>query len=503
MPRRGVPACGRLSGAACSQAWKKHRQPSAQRISFKAGQVYSGRTSRIADDVARRLEKPPTPDASSTPIKRRLLFLGPTTTMKVHRSLNGPWSGLLLSWHRLGSSRPPATVSPIGRLVGIGIQMARVLETTDNNRHEKRMPIIWRPTIMGSQGADATWSFASDTTGTQNVWLRSGRETSPPVTSLSSSRRCGRKSRLRRSFGGTITLTLGLVITNGSVDKADIKEQVAVIALLLSLALYLAAVDADHTSLMPSVFWRQWTRPFNATLAIHDEMIRVWKGLFLPATVMLALGLFSLALGVMKPGWVEWAPPDWAMGVGLVAAVALFVWCRRSRPPMLRCNAPKAEQRWVENAQTRAKWESESMPSNRQWLDEVGWAHGHTTPVIRGAEADNNYALAYLFSVRVPPDVSGATQVRWWLSTRDQLAEPAHAVECSAQSYRAVRVSIGNPTLFFQAAATPAIGAGSVRHGGGSARGRSSSAGEGRVHTVRRWASRSRTPASTRQAEMG
>ena len=174
------------------------------------------------------------------------------------------------------------------------------------------------------------------------------------------------KIEVAKVLGGTITLTLGLVITNGSVDKADIKGQVAAIALLLSLALDLAAVDAYDTSLMPSVFWRQWTRPFNATLAIHDEMIRVWKGLFLPATVMLALGLFSLALGVMKPGWVEWAPPDWAMGVGLVAAVALFVWCRRSPPPMLRCNAPKAEQRWVENAQTRAKWESESMPSNRQ-----------------------------------------------------------------------------------------------------------------------------------------
>ena len=96
MPRRGVPACGRLIGVRrAPKHGKSTASPSAQRISFKAGQVYSGRTSRIADDVARRLEEIlPTPDASSTPKERRLLFLGPTTTMKVHRSRDtGPWSG--------------------------------------------------------------------------------------------------------------------------------------------------------------------------------------------------------------------------------------------------------------------------------------------------------------------------------------------------------------------------------------------------------------------------
>ena len=86
---------------------------------------------------------------------------------------------------------------------------------------------------MGNRkGRTSSWSSASDTTGTKKrvVKVRPGDITPDHESQLRDKVRS--KIEVAKVLGGTIMLTLGFVITNESVNKADIKEQVAVIALL-------------------------------------------------------------------------------------------------------------------------------------------------------------------------------------------------------------------------------------------------------------------------------
>ena len=154
----------------------------------------------------------------------------------------------------------------------------------------------------------------------------------------------GSKIDVAKVLGGAITLTLGWVMTASAVPRNDWRAQIAVVALLISLGLYLVTIDAYDTLLMPPVFWRPWARSFSAPLAIHHEMIRVWKRLFLPATFSLTAGLLLLVWAAMTRHSARWAAPGWLLGVGLGAGALLLVVLRiRSRPPMLGSNP---SERW-------------------------------------------------------------------------------------------------------------------------------------------------------------
>lgn len=154
------------------------------------------------------------------------------------------------------------------------------------------------------------------------------------------------KIDVAKTLGGAITLTLGWAMTSAKIQTGGVKAQLAAVALLVSLALYLAAIDAYDTLLMPPRFWKRWARSFSAPLAIHDEMIRIWKGLFMPATGALSIGLVLLVWALLKPVWQTWAAL--AGGIAIVVTLnALF------RPPMLG-NSRHALERWMDSSQSRS-----------------------------------------------------------------------------------------------------------------------------------------------------
>ena len=156
----------------------------------------------------------------------------------------------------------------------------------------------------------------------------------------------GSKIDVAKVLGGAITLTLGWVMTASAVPRNDWRTQIAVVALLVSLGLYLVTIDAYDTLLMPPVFWHPCTRSFPAPLAIHHEMIRVWKGLFLPATFSLTAGLLLLVWAAMTRHSASWAAPGWLLGVGLGAGALLLIVLRiLFCPPMLGSHA---SEQWKE-----------------------------------------------------------------------------------------------------------------------------------------------------------
>jgi len=160
------------------------------------------------------------------------------------------------------------------------------------------------------------------------------------------------KIEVAKVLGGAITVTLGWVLTSTSVETRDVKAQLAVFSLLVSLALFIALIDAYDTLLMPPAFWERWTRPYCVPWAMHDEMIRAWKRLFLPAALTLGIGLVCLVLAVMQPTWISWRP-GWAVSVaGLVTAAAVVcALVRCGRPAML--SGTEAPNRWNEALQRR------------------------------------------------------------------------------------------------------------------------------------------------------
>lgn len=135
-------------------------------------------------------------------------------------------------------------------------------------------------------------------------------------------------------------------MTASAVPRNDWRTQIAVVALLVSLGLYLVTIDAYDTLLMPPVFWHPSTRSFSAPLAIHHEMVRVWKRLFVPATFSLTAGLLLLVWAAMTKHSARWAAPDWLLSAGLgTGALLLIVLGILSRPPMLGSHA---SERWSE-----------------------------------------------------------------------------------------------------------------------------------------------------------
>jgi hypothetical protein len=115
---------------------------------------------------------------------------------------------------------------------------------------------------------------------------------------------------------------------------------VAMAFFFTSALLYIATVYAYDRLLMPSRFWADkpgdpkrrprwlvWRPPSSATWILYQNMIRVWRHLFVPATFAVIIGLGCLALAV-----VDAARRRSALGVVLVLGGALFLYYRHYYP---------------------------------------------------------------------------------------------------------------------------------------------------------------------------
>jgi hypothetical protein len=149
------------------------------------------------------------------------------------------------------------------------------------------------------------------------------------------------KIDVAKVLGGAITLTLGWVLTSSEFDKTKAVTQLAIVALIVSLALYLSTVDSYDSLLMPSRFWSFDPRA-DAPSLIHREMVRVWMGLFLPATGTLLLGLLLLVVSVVSPGWLIGV----AMAAGAATVVSLNL---RFRPRLLASDRRASDGRPLED----------------------------------------------------------------------------------------------------------------------------------------------------------
>ena len=131
------------------------------------------------------------------------------------------------------------------------------------------------------------------------------------------------KIDVAKVLGGVITLTLGWVLTGSDIDKGDLRVQVAVVTLLVSLALYVAALEAYDTLLMPDEFWagpRRTERDVAKT--IHDKMVCVWAGMFVPATLALLTGLLLFVWAAFDSAWVMVGGLAWSLGAYAAVTVA-------------------------------------------------------------------------------------------------------------------------------------------------------------------------------------
>ncbi|HEX5501758.1 MAG TPA: hypothetical protein VFW96_04005, partial [Thermomicrobiales bacterium] len=106
-----------------------------------------------------------------------------------------------------------------------------------------------------------------------------------------------------------------------------------------ALALYLATMYAYDRLLMPTRFWGdrepvpthrrpRWLArrpPSSATLVLYQNMVRVWNGLFMPATVAVIGGLLFLAYVVFRGGRAF-------AGIALLVLIAFFLYYRHAQP---------------------------------------------------------------------------------------------------------------------------------------------------------------------------
>lgn len=112
----------------------------------------------------------------------------------------------------------------------------------------------------------------------------------------------------------------------------------SVISLFLATGLYLAAMFAYDTLLMPKRFWvaqrgkaPAWVprRPPSPDVwALYVNMMAIWRWMFVPATLLVAVGLLSLAALVFRIHPVDFALLAMALG-------GAFEWHRRRRSPRL------------------------------------------------------------------------------------------------------------------------------------------------------------------------
>ena len=167
----------------------------------------------------------------------------------------------------------------------------------------------------------------------------------------------GLESRLRdkvrskidvaKILGGVIPITLGWVITSSGIDNGGVTAELAVVALLVSLILFLATIDAYDTLLMPPNFWWPLEGPFCAADVIHDEMVRIWKFLFVPASAAFMIGLVLLVSALIDPDVAMWA----SLAAGALGVAGLW---GAFRPPILSKRSSRSTERWADKARARA-----------------------------------------------------------------------------------------------------------------------------------------------------
>ena len=154
------------------------------------------------------------------------------------------------------------------------------------------------------------------------------------------------KMEIAKLYSVVIAFALGVILDrgkivaatgNGSADR--VMGEVATLLFLAGFALYLATLYAYDRLLMPTRFWRQKRKrprragrwlprrpPSSSNLVLYENMMRIWRWLFTPATALIGGGLVLLAIAA--------ADPTWPLGVLIpaVTALALIAWIWLFRP---------------------------------------------------------------------------------------------------------------------------------------------------------------------------
>lgn len=124
------------------------------------------------------------------------------------------------------------------------------------------------------------------------------------------------KMDVAKILGGGVTVLLALFLDEGRLERLGdpVEVNLAAIAFITALLLFLATMDAYDSLLMPRPYWSNEpralqrlavTRRYSGDKAIYDAMVRVWDRLFLPAAVALTIGVILLADAALDPN-VAW-----------------------------------------------------------------------------------------------------------------------------------------------------------------------------------------------------
>lgn len=141
-------------------------------------------------------------------------------------------------------------------------------------------------------------------------------------------------------LGAFIIAMLGFLLTTFT-DENKFPEEtefqvglyISAAFFFLAVACYFATYFAYDRLLMPRRFWSERARkkgsrhpswlvmrpPGSAQWVLYQNMMHVWKCLFIPATGLVYLGLIALAYGVIEPTW----PYSGCLGVVIVLATVL------------------------------------------------------------------------------------------------------------------------------------------------------------------------------------
>jgi phosphohistidine phosphatase SixA len=166
-----------------------------------------------------------------------------------------------------------------------------------------------------------------DEDGFADWTLRWAISPSDPVTLEHLRSKIASKMQVAGELGGLVAAGLIFVLTTlpgfaGTLTASVALQYVAAVSLFVSAALNLATVYAYDRLLMPTRFWAEprrllapsqdgtggirrtpswlvWRPPSSDQLVLYQNMIRIWDGLFKPATAFLAVGVAALGLALV------------------------------------------------------------------------------------------------------------------------------------------------------------------------------------------------------------
>ena len=145
------------------------------------------------------------------------------------------------------------------------------------------------------------------------------------------------KMDIAKLYSVVIAFALGIILDQGKIVEATgngsadrVMGEVATLLFLAGFALYLATLYAYDRLLMPTRFWSQkrkraWRAgrwlparpPSSSNLVLYENMMRIWRWMFTPATALIGGGLVLLAIAA--------ADPTWPLGVLIPALTALLL----------------------------------------------------------------------------------------------------------------------------------------------------------------------------------